>query len=102
MRALRAIFCLFCCSVATVSLSVAGAQAVPESGHRTTLSLNGQWDVADSVGANEIPKTYSHKAPVPGLTHAAVPAFPDVDQYQSRELLSNLVRQGTILPGRLR
>ena len=94
MRALRAILCLFCCSMAAVSLSVAGAQAVPETGHRTTLSLNGQWDVAESIGANEILKIYTHKAPVPGLTHAAVPAFPDVDQYQNRELLSNLVRQG--------
>jgi beta-galactosidase len=28
------------------------------------------------------------------MSHAAVPAFADVDQYQSRELLSNLVRQG--------
>ncbi len=41
-----------------------------------------------------MPKAYTHKAPVPGLTHAAVPAFKDVDQYQSRELLSNLVQQG--------
>ena len=56
-----------------IGLSVADAQAVPEADHRTTLSLNGQWDVTDSVGANELPKTYSHKAPVPGLTHAAVP-----------------------------
>jgi hypothetical protein len=41
-----------------------------------------------------MPKAFTHKAPVPGLTHAAVPAFKDVDQYQSRELLSNLVQQG--------
>jgi hypothetical protein len=31
---------------------------------------------------------------VPGLTHSALPAFPDVDQYQTRQLLSNLVHQG--------
>jgi beta-galactosidase len=68
------------------------AQAV----HRTTLSLDGQWDVEDSVGPNEIPKSYSHRAPVPGLAHSALPAFSDVDQYQSRELLSNLVRQGRL------
>ena len=42
----------------------------------------------------EMPKSYTHKAPVPGLAHSAVPVFPDVDQYQSRELLSNLLRQG--------
>ena len=39
-------------------------------------------------------RSFTHRAPVPGLTHSAVPAFPDVDQYQSRQLLSNLVQQG--------
>lgn len=62
--------------------------------HRVTLSLNGEWDVEDSVGADEIPKSYNHRVPVPGLTHSAVPAFVDVDQYKSRQLLSNLTRQG--------
>ena len=41
-----------------------------------------------------MPKAYHHKVPVPGLAHSAIPAFADVDQYESRELLSNLVRQG--------
>jgi hypothetical protein len=62
--------------------------------HRTTLSLDGKWDVEDSVGANEMPKTYGHTVPVPGLTHSAVPAFADVDQYKTKQLLSNLVEQG--------
>jgi len=65
----------------------------PES-HRTTLSLNGQWDVEDSINATEIPSAYHHTAPVPGLVHSAVPAFPDVDQYQTQQLLSALLRQG--------
>ena len=34
---------------------------------------------------------------MPGLAHSASPGFPDVDQYQSRELLANLVRQGRYL-----
>ena len=82
-----------CCSTLFFAGSVIpglAAQAV----HRTTLVLDGQWDVEDSVWPDDIPKSYSHQAPVPGLAHSAVPAFPDVDQYQSRELLSNLVRQG--------
>src|ERR1035437_10438446 len=78
------------CGMAILSLS-AGA----EKTHRTKLSLNGTWDVEDSVGANEMPKAYHPTAPVPGLTRSALPAFPDVDQYQTRELLSNLVRQGS-------
>src|ERR1700685_1618140 len=83
------------CSV----LAIVGAGSLPPAAaaagaNRTTLSLDGQWDVEDSVAANEMPKSYTHKAPVPGLAHSAVPVFSDVDQYQSRELLSNLVRQG--------
>ncbi len=89
MNLRRTILWLMCCGMAICSLS-----AVAQTAHRTTLSLDGQWDVEDSVGANEMPAAYHHTAPVPGLAHSAVPAFPDVDQYQSRQLLSNLVRQG--------
>lgn len=60
---------------------------------RTAVSLNGMWDVADSQ-TPEMPARYTHTAPVPGLAHSAQPAFVDVDQFQSRELLSNLVRKG--------
>jgi beta-galactosidase len=69
-------------------------KAIAQAQHRTTLSLDGQWEIEDSVSADDTPKSYSHKVPVPGLVHSSIPAFPDVDQYQSRELLSNLVRQG--------
>ncbi len=89
MKFRRTIFWLLCCGMVMCSFS-AGAQ----SAHRTTLSLNGQWDVEDSVGADHKPTAYRHTAPVPGLAHSAVPGFPDVDQYQSRQLLSNLVKQG--------
>ncbi len=61
---------------------------------RTTLSLDGQWDLADSVEPGKLPAAYSHKAPVPGLAHSAVPAFQDVDQFESRQLLQNRVQKG--------
>lgn len=76
----------------------AGWGTAPESGsagaHRTTVSLNGQWDIEDSVSADAMPHEYSHKVPVPGLAHSAAPAFPDVDQFQSRQLLYGLVGKG--------
>lgn len=72
----------------------ADVSAVGQVRRRTTISLNGRWDVQDGVDADAMPKEYLHTAPVPGLAHSADPAFPDVDQYQSRELLTNLVRQG--------
>jgi hypothetical protein len=87
-------------SLATLSLALACAAgtrlSAAEANHRTTVSLNGQWDIADSVAPDALPTAYTHKVPVPGLAHSAVPAFPDVDQYESRELLSNKVRQGLI------
>ena len=82
------------CCMTVLCVSGLAIRAVSEQSHRVTLSLDGQWDVDDSVSADATPKTYNHKVPVPGLAHSAVPAFSDVDQYQSRELLSNLVRQG--------
>lgn len=83
------------CSLCMTTLSVA-AMAVDKPHHRTALSLNGQWDVEESVAANDMPKTFGHVAPVPGLTHSAIPSFADVDQYQSLQLLSNLVRKGEL------
>lgn len=89
MNTRPAVLLLLCFCLVSSPLAV-GAQ----SAHRTTLSLDGNWDVEDSVGGTQIPATYHHTAPVPGLAHSANPMFPDVDQYQSRQLLSNLVRQG--------
>lgn len=85
---------LLCCWSMT-ALSMA-SPAVEKPQLRTVLSLNGQWDVGESVGADDMPKTFGHTAPVPGLTHSALPAFPGVDQYQSLQLLSNLVRKGQL------
>src|SRR5450759_2855526 len=61
---------------------------------RTTLSLDGQWDIADSVEAGNLPAAWSHKAPVPGLAHSAVPGFKDVDEFESRQLIQNRVTRG--------
>ena len=67
--------------------------AFAQKTQRATVSLDGKWDIEDSVGENDMPKSYSHTVPVPGLAHSALPLFADVDQYQTRQLLSNLVRQ---------
>ena len=83
---------VLCCSMLRALLLE--AQSPDAKQHRTTFSLNGQWEVGDSIAAEIIPKEFGHTVPVPGLTHSATPAFPDVDQYQSRQLLANLVQQG--------
>jgi len=89
MNARPAVLFLLCCCLVIFPLAVTAQLA-----QRTTLSLDGNWDVEDSIGGAQIPAAYHHTAPVPGLAHSATPMFPDVDQYQSRQLLSNLVRQG--------
>ena len=98
MRVQRATLWLACLGAALVFTGGARLQAASDNGHRTTLSLNGQWDVADSVSPDVLPSAYTHKAPVPGLAHSAVPAFADVDQFQSRQLLGNLVSQHRLDP----
>lgn len=78
-----------------VCLAVGTASASGQVPRRDVVSLNGQWQVEESVDSAGPPRIYRHAAPVPGLTHSALPAFADVDQFQSRELLSNLVRNGS-------
>ena len=41
-----------------------------------------------------MPAVYSHKVPVPGLAHSAVPGFKDVDEFESRQLIQNRVARG--------
>ena len=64
------------------------------SAQRATLSLDGDWQIDDSVSADAAPATFHHHVPVPGLAHSALPAFSDVDQFQSRQLLMNLAGRG--------
>jgi len=61
---------------------------------RTTLSLDGEWEMTDSKAPEPPPAAWAHKGPVPGLAHSAAPAFPDVDQFESRQLIQNRVSKG--------
>jgi hypothetical protein len=65
---------------------------------RQTLSLDGEWEIDDSVSPDQVPTVYRHRVPVPGLAHLATPAFPDVDQFESRENVANLTQGGEV-PG---
>src|ERR1700730_5080392 len=63
---------------------------------RTTISLNGTWQIEYSKEAEAIPVAWKHRVPVPGLAHSAQPPFPQVDQFDSRMLLQNRVSQGNL------
>jgi beta-galactosidase len=60
---------------------------------RITMPLDGTWDIEDSVSPEGIPAKWTHKAPVPGLANLARPVFPDVDRFDSRELINNKIRR---------
>lgn len=63
---------------------------------RTVISLNGDWQIEDSISAGDIPASWTHTAPVPGLANLARPAFPDVDAFDSKEVLWNRFRKGKV------
>ena len=58
------------------------------------ISLDGQWQIADSQSPIEMPGSFPHSVPVPGLANLSSPAFPDVDAFYSREHLANRIRAG--------
>jgi beta-galactosidase len=67
----------------------------PLSAHadRVTLSLDGTWQIADSVAASPAPRVFPATVAVPGLVHNATPGFPDVDAFDSVELVGNKIAQ---------
>lgn len=71
-----------------------GLQAAKEPTTRTTISLDGTWDVGESVAATPAPSEFAHKAPVPGLANLATPPFENVDKFDSRELIDVEIRDG--------
>jgi hypothetical protein len=52
---------------------------------RTTLSLNGAWEVEESVDSVIIPKKFTHLVEVPGLVNQSKPSFPKVDQFKTSD-----------------
>ena len=63
---------------------------------RATVSLDGNWEISDSISPDDIPTVYTHTTPVPGLAHSASPAFADVDLFDSREVIANRISKGEL------
>jgi beta-galactosidase len=60
---------------------------------RVTVPLNGPWQIGDTVAAEPAPRAFPSTVAVPGLVHNATPAFPDVDAFDSLELVNNKISQ---------
>jgi beta-galactosidase len=63
---------------------------------RTSISLDGTWEIEDSKDADAIPVAWRHHVRVPGLAHLAQPPFEHVDEFDSRQLILNRVRDGKL------
>jgi beta-galactosidase len=63
---------------------------------RRTITLDGTWEVDESLSATDRPAAFRHKVQVPGLTNQSQPPFPDVDLFDSKELISNRIRSGRL------
>jgi hypothetical protein len=79
-----------------VAFTVIATSSFLCASERTTISLNGTWQIEDSKEADAIPVSWKHTVPVPGLAHSAQPAFLQVDLFDSRMLIQNLVGQGKL------
>lgn len=62
---------------------------------RLIVSLDGTWEIADSI-EDQMPGSFHHRVPVPGLANLARPPFADVDRFDSRELIDNRIRRGRL------
>lgn len=81
--------------LARVVVAIALA-AGPAAAQRITVSLDGVWQIGESLQPDAVPPVFTHSGPVPGLANLSTPAFPLVDQFESRELIHNKIRQGRL------
>ena len=65
---------------------------------RTAVSLNGTWDIEESVQATDSPKAFTHTVAVPGLANQSKPAFPEVDLFASYYYFKRFGRNGRKYP----
>lgn len=77
---------------------LAGAAPSGNEQRRLTISLDGVWEVGESLEADTPPATYGHRAPVPGLTHSATPPFRDVDRFETEGYIDNLISHHMLPP----
>ncbi|MCC6344695.1 MAG: hypothetical protein IT166_21020 [Bryobacterales bacterium] len=74
-----------------ICLFFAGALAVFAS--RAVISLNGTWQLAESLDSAQPPQDYPHHVPVPGLAHSATPPLAAIDAFDSREFIQVSIRE---------
>ncbi len=56
---------------------------------RTIISLNGIWNITESVKPTPVPTLFDHSVQVPGLADLSVPPFKNVNLYDGVDYLNN-------------
>jgi hypothetical protein len=82
--------------VIVIVIAIAAQSLCLPAPDRTTLSLNGAWQIENSKDARALPVIWNQKAPLSGMAHSADPAFPHVNEFDSRKLIRNRVSQGNL------
>jgi hypothetical protein len=72
---------------------VVSQEANPQAEGRTIFSLNGAWQIAESVSSNDIPASFDRTVVVPGLVNQSKPAFPEVDLFASHYYFKRFERK---------
>jgi len=68
---------------ATIVFSLCLLLTLTGLAQRNIISLNGIWDVEESIEATRVPKKFSHQVEVPGMINQSKPAFDDIDDFYS-------------------
>jgi len=72
---------------------VVSQEACRQTEGRTIISMNGAWQIAESVSSNDIPAAFDHTVVVPGLVNQAKPSFPEVDLFASHYYFKRFARK---------
>jgi hypothetical protein len=80
-------------TLSLLPLALLGAASPAAAAGRVTVPLNGRWQVGESLAAEPAPRVFPSTVAVPGLVHNATPPFPDVDAFDSVELVNNKIAQ---------
>ncbi|MBK7713612.1 MAG: hypothetical protein IPJ37_23830 [Bacteroidales bacterium] len=56
-------------------------------GQRSVHSLNGQWDIEESIKGDAVPRKFTHKVAVPGLVNQSQPSFANVDKFTTIDVI---------------
>ncbi|MCL4797101.1 MAG: hypothetical protein KJZ84_21215 [Bryobacteraceae bacterium] len=74
-------------------LSALALASLAAAAGRTTIPLDGEWQLADSVHPAPAPAVFGHRVAVPGLANQAQPPLQDIDRFDSREFIAASIRE---------